>query len=142
MKDLAGTAMMLALTTAVAIGCYGATAHGVALRTEVESLERQLAAEARRVRNLEAELHTRARMPLIERWNERALKMSAPATGQFMGSAVQLVSLVSPPPPAAATPPAAPAPQLALALAEAPAPAVLVRAAYPAPAATPSSPED
>ncbi len=114
MKDYAGTALMVALTTVVAIGCYGVTAHGAAQRAEIESLQRKLVADGRAIRDLQVELRTRARMPLIERWNDDVLKMSAPQAGQFMRSPVQLVSMMAPEPDVESLP-AAPQMQLALA---------------------------
>ncbi|GGI93348.1 hypothetical protein GCM10007973_32010 [Polymorphobacter multimanifer] len=157
MKDYAGTALMVALTTIVGIGCYGATAHGVAQRAEIESMQRKLVADGRAIRDLQVELRTRARMPLIERWNDDVLKMSAPQAGQFMRSPVQLVSMIAPelepgpepgPGPEGNALPSAPQMRLAItpeapgpgarvvqaALVDAPAteaPATLLRASYP-----------
>jgi hypothetical protein len=99
MRDYAGSALMVAITTLVGIGCYAASAHGAAQRDAIQKMRRQLVADTRAIRDLEAELRIRARLPQLERWNQEVLKMSAPAAGQFMRSPVQLASLVSPPKP-------------------------------------------
>jgi hypothetical protein len=138
MRDYAGSALMVAITTLVGIGCYAASAHGAAQRDEIQKMRRQLVADTRAIRDLEAELRTRARLPQLERWNQDVLKMSAPAAGQFLRSPVHLASLVSPP--KAETP--APALQYALAPATPDAAATpslpsrpgVVQASYAAPA--------
>jgi len=91
---------MVAITTLVGIGCYAASAHGAGQRDDIQSMRRQLVSDVRAIRDLEAELRTRARLPQLERWNEDVLKMSAPAAGQFMRSPVQLASLMTPKAPA------------------------------------------
>ncbi len=148
MSSYARSALMVALTVAVCTGCYSATYYGVEQRGEIEKLHRSLARHDRAIRNLEAEVGTRARLPLLERWNEKVLQMSAPAVGQFMRSPVQLVSLVAPAAPvepmvqpaiAPAKPATAPAPTVvqvrfdAAPAATTPAaePAALVRVAWP-----------
>ena len=129
MRDYAGSALMVAITTIVGIGCYAASAHGAAQREAVEKMRRQLVSDTRVIRDLQAELRTRARLPQLERWNQDVLKMSAPAAGQFLRSPVHLASLVSPPKPD--TPEAGtPGPTLQYALAP----------ATPEAAATPSLP--
>jgi hypothetical protein len=112
MKDYAGTFLLVLLTTVIGIGCYGAATHGTSQRSATDDMRRQLVAEARAIRNLEAELRTRARLPQLERWNDQVLKMSAPAASQFMASPVQLINLVTPPAP---TVPAEPQLRFALA---------------------------
>ncbi|WP_416907992.1 MAG: hypothetical protein ACMVO5_13410 [Polymorphobacter sp.] len=116
MKDFAGSLLMVLLTMVIGIGCYGAATHGASQRAAIDDMRRQLIAEAREIRDLEAELRTRARLPQLERWNDQVLKMSAPAAGQFMATPVQLINLVTPPEPVA---PALEAPTLRLAVAPA-----------------------
>lgn len=145
MKDYAGTLLLVALTTMIGIGCYGVTAHGAGQRNEIESMQRKIAADGRAIRDLEMELRTRARMPLIERWNQDVLKMSAPRAGQFMRSPMQLVSMMTPetdadrrtlaPTVRLALAPAMPVAQPGLvqaSVAVSDAPAVVLRTAYPA----------
>jgi hypothetical protein len=109
----------MAITVLVGIGCYGATTHGVAQRDAIQKMRRQLAADTRAIRDLEAELRTRARLPQLERWNDEVLKMSAPAAGQFLRSPVHLAHLVSPVRPETAPEAAPAAPTLRYAIAPA-----------------------
>jgi len=113
MRDYAGSALMVAITTLVGIGCYAVSARGAAEREAIQKMRRQIVADTRAIRDLEAELRTRARLPQLERWNQDVLKMSAPAAGQFLRSPVHLASLVSPP--ASAAPQPGPSLQYALA---------------------------
>lgn len=115
MKDYAGTLLMVVMTTLIGIGCSSAVTHGASQRSGIDDMRRSIVSEARAIRDLEVELRTRARLPQLERWNEQVLKMSAPAAGQFMGSPVQLINLVTPPKPVA---PAVPELRFALAPAE------------------------
>jgi len=156
MRDYAGSAILMAITTLVGIGCYTAAAHGAADRDAILQMKRQLIADGRAIRDLEAELRTRARLPQLERWNDEVLKMSAPAATQFMRSPVQLASLINPEKPAdgeagptlryAITPatPAAPAAgptaavvQVRTTINEDSAPARLVLSTYATPATAP-----
>jgi hypothetical protein len=140
MRDYAGSALMMAITTLVGIGCYSATAHGASERDAIQKMRRQLVADSRAVRDLEAELRIRARLPQLERWNDEVLKMSAPASVQFMRSPVQLASLVNPAKPEAPAAETAPALQYAVTPAQpaAPSAATVVRVRLDAtPLATP-----
>ncbi|WP_439532949.1 hypothetical protein [Polymorphobacter sp.] len=129
MRDYAGSALLMAITTLVGIGCYATTAHGAAERDAIQKMRRQLVSDGRAIRDLEAELRTRARLPQLERWNQDVLKMSAPSATQFMRSPVQLASLVNPAPVPAAEP--GPTIQYAIAPAAAPAaPAGVVQARF------------
>jgi hypothetical protein len=130
----AGSALMLFVTMAAAIGSYTVNLRVSSERTEVDRLRHRLVADARDIRNLQAELRTRARLPEMQRWNDSVLQMSAPAATQYLQSPVQLASFgAAPAPPAAAQPDvryavATPAPA-------APITAPVQRAAYrPAPA--------
>ncbi|KAB7644467.1 hypothetical protein [Polymorphobacter fuscus] len=127
MRHYAGSAMMLLVTTAVIVGSYTVNLKVSAERAQVEKLRRTLVADARNIRNLEAELRTRARLPEMQRWNDNVLMMSAPAAGQYLRSPVQLAGFV--PLPAAEAPVrnavTAPVPATAPSVA-----APIVRAAY------------
>lgn len=129
----AGSALMLFVTMAAAIGSYTVNLRVSGERAEVEQLRKRLVADARAIRNLQAELRTRARLPEMQRWNDSVLQMSAPAATQYLQSPVQLASFGAAPPAAAAQPDvryalATPAPA-------APITAPVQRAAYrPAPA--------
>ncbi len=134
----AGSALMLFVTMAAAIGSYTVNLRVSGERSEVEQLRKRLVADARDIRNLQAELRTRARLPEMQRWNDSVLQMSAPAATQYLQSPVQLASF------GAAPQAAAPQPDVRYAVA-APAPAAPItapvqRAAYrPAPVTVPDS---
>jgi hypothetical protein len=131
MRNYAGSAMMLVTTMVAAVGCYTINLKVSGERAGVESLRMQLVADAREVRNLQAELRTRARFPELQRWNDNVLQMSAPVAGQFLRSPVELASY--------AAAPAATKPGIVYAVttpeAAAPVTAPLVTVAYEAPAA-------
>jgi hypothetical protein len=96
---------MLFVTTAVIVGSYTVNLKVSAERAGVERLRRTLVADARQIRDLEAELRTRARPPQIQRWNDEVLMMGTPAAGQYLRGAAQLASFGVPAEaPAAATP--------------------------------------
>jgi hypothetical protein len=97
MRNYAGSAMMLVTTMVAAVGCYTINLKVSGERAGVESLRRQLVADAREMRNLQAELRTRARFPELQRWNDNVLQMSAPAAGQFLRSPVELAGYAAAP---------------------------------------------
>jgi len=97
MRNYAGSAMMLVTTMVAAVGCYTINLKVSSERAEVQELRMQLVADAREMRNLQAELRTRARFPELQRWNDNVLQMSAPAAGQFLRSPVELASYAAAP---------------------------------------------
>lgn len=92
MRHYAGSALMLLVTMVAALASYTVNIRVSAERAAVDGLRRQLVADARDVRNLQAELRTRARLPEMQRWNDNVLLMAAPAAGQYLRSTVQLAS--------------------------------------------------
>lgn len=149
MRHYAGSAVMLLVTTAVIVGSYTVNLKVSSERAEVDRLRRTLVADARSIRNLEAELRTRARPPQIQRWNDEVLMMGTPAAGQYLRNPMQLASFVAPPETvptvrnAIATPapvePAVTAPLVRAAYRPAaPAPAAAVTVAYRPPAPRPA----
>lgn len=96
MRHYAGSAVMLLVTTAVIVGSYTVNLKVSAERAEVERLHRTLVADARSIRDLEAELRTRARPPQIQRWNDDVLMMGTPAAGQYLRNPMQLASFAAP----------------------------------------------
>jgi hypothetical protein len=96
MRHYAGSAVMLLVTTAVIVGSYTVNLKVSAERAEVERLRRTLVADARSIRDLEAELRTRARPPQIQRWNDDVLMMATPAAGQYLRNPMQLASFAAP----------------------------------------------
>jgi hypothetical protein len=102
MRNYAGSALMLVITMAAAIGSYTVNLRVSAERSAVEKLQRQLVADAREIRTLQVELRTRARFPEMQRWNDGVFQMSAPSAGQYLRNPVQLASFgASPDTPAA-----------------------------------------
>ncbi len=97
MRNYAGSAMMLVTTMVAAVGCYTINLKVSSERAGVESLRTQLVSDAREMRNLQAELRTRARFPELQRWNDNVLQMSAPVAGQFLRSPLQLASYAAAP---------------------------------------------
>lgn len=129
MRNYGGSALMLFVTMAAAVGSYTINLKVSGERAAVDGLRRQIARDARDARNLQAELRTRARFPEMQRWNDDVLQMSAPSAAQFVHSPVQLASYGAEP---VAPPAAAPAVQYAVtAPVQVAAPAAtIVRAAY------------
>ncbi len=153
MRNYGGSALMLLVTMAAAIGSYTINLKVSGERAAVDALRRQIVSDARDMRNLQAELRTRARFPEMQRWNDSVLQMSAPSAQQYLRSPVQLASFGVVPPtdvaqPAvrfAVTAPVQAAPVtdsiVRTAYAREPAPvaaATLVRASYPAPQRRPA----
>jgi hypothetical protein len=132
-----GTVPMLAVTVVAALGFYTLTLTVSAERTEVERLQRQIASGMSDVRTLEAELKTRARLPVLQKWNDEVLALGAPLPKQFVDAPVQLAAYAPGlPDPVAAEP----AVQLAVveeAPAPAPAAATIQKTSYEVAATTP-----
>ena len=127
---------MMAATAAAILGFNTLSMHVSAERSKVEKLQSRIAADLRDIRALEAELRTRARLPVLQTWNDNVLALSAPTSRQFADSPVQLAAFA---PGAAEVAPGTPAVQLALATPATPvvqAPGI-VKAAYEVPAAAP-----
>lgn len=134
MRNYAGSALMLIVTMAAAIGSYTVNLRVSAERTAVDKLRNRLVADAREIRTLQAELRTRARFPEMQRWNDGVFQMSAPAAGQFLRSPLQLASYGAAP----ATPANASRPDVQYAVTAPvalPAPAPTLTVAYAPPAA-------
>ena len=140
MRNYLGQAAMLATTIMLAVGCYSLSLRVSGERAAVDKLRRQMVADSRDIRTLQAELRTRARMPELQRWNDEtaSLRMKAPVAAQYLRDPVQLASFARPP--AAAVAAEAPVLRYAVtgdapkAVPVAPA-AALVRTAYAVPAA-------
>lgn len=87
-----GTVSMMAGTAVAILAFNTLSLHVSAERAKVERLERGIAADLRDIRALEAELRTRARLPVLQTWNDNVLAMSAPTAKQFADSPVQLAA--------------------------------------------------
>lgn len=131
-----GSVSMMAATAAAILGFNTLSMHVSAERSKVEKLQSRIAADLRDIRALEAELRTRARLPVLQTWNDNVLALSAPTARQFADSPVQLAAFA---PGAADVVPGTPAVQLALATqattaVQAPG---IVKAAYEVPVSAP-----
>ncbi len=124
-----GTVSMMAATAVAILAFNTLSLHVSAERAKVDRLQASIARDLRDIRALEAELRTRARLPVLQKWNDNVLAMSAPTAKQFADSPVQLAAFA----PGAAGPAAA-APNVQLALATSDGAAMpkpgLVKAAY------------
>ena len=131
-----GSVSMMAATAAAILGFNTLSMHVSAERSKVEKLQSRIAGDLRDIRALEAELRTRARLPVMQTWNDNVLALSAPTSRQFADSPVQLAAFA---PGAAEVVPGTPAVQLAIATqattaVQAPG---IVKAAYEVPAPAP-----
>lgn len=91
-----GSAGLALVTLGAGLGLYLVSYSVGAERGGISRLERQIAADRRDIRALEAELRVRSNLPQLERWNASALALAAPKAGQILESEVQLASLVQP----------------------------------------------
>jgi hypothetical protein len=123
MRQYLSALLWIAGTTTVVAAAQVITTRAAAERRAVTRLNIELVENTVRVRELEAELRTRAGLPELQRWNDAVFQMAAPQGGQILRSPVQLAAF-------AARPEAPPAVQYAVAEAGVGAPA----AAVPAPA--------
>ena len=108
-----GSTTMIAGAMASAIGFYTLSLHVSAERGEADRLRARIASDLKDIRALEAELRTRARLPVLQKWNDDVLAMAAPSAKQFVDSPVQLASFA----PRSAAPAAVAEPTVQLALA-------------------------
>lgn len=81
-----------------ALGCYMLSLNVAAERADLASLDREIVAAKRDIRDLQTELGTRGRMQQLEHWNAEVLALSAPTSGQFLDSAFTLARFNMPEP--------------------------------------------
>jgi hypothetical protein len=108
MRQHLSALMWITGTTFVVAGAQVITTRAAAERRAVTKLNIELVENTVRVRELEAELRTRAGLPELQRWNDAVFQLAAPQGGQILRSPVQLTSF-------AARPDAAPTVQFAVA---------------------------
>jgi hypothetical protein len=84
-------------TTAVVAGAQVVTTRAAAERRVVTKLNIALVDNKVRIRELEAELRTRAGLPELQRWNDAVFQLSAPQGGQILQSPVQLAAFAARP---------------------------------------------
>ncbi|MDO9487006.1 MAG: hypothetical protein Q7J32_01420 [Sphingomonadaceae bacterium] len=87
-----GTVSMMAATAVAILAFNTLSLHVSAERSKVDRLQASIARDLRDIRALEAELRTRARLPVLQKWNDNVLAMSAPTAKQFASSPVQLAA--------------------------------------------------
>ncbi len=101
MSQYLGTALMLLVTIGSGVGCSAVNLQAATERAEVEKLQRQLAADAKDMRNLRLELINLSRTGYIQSWHGQLARrdgtaMAAPLAWQFLRSPVQLASFAAP----------------------------------------------
>ena len=106
---------MVGAVASAALGCYLVSLRVASERASLEGVETKIVLAQRDIRLLETEIGTRGRLAQLERWNVRAVQLSAPTADQFVETGFQLATLVKPE--------AKPAVDLPVVLASAPAPA-------------------
>lgn len=77
-----------------ALSFYLVSLQVAAERTELESVERQIAVTQRQIRHLETEFSARASLRQLEAYNNEVLALAAPKVDQYLTSEVQLASYV------------------------------------------------
>lgn len=87
------------IATAVAgaaLGCYLVSLRVASERAALEQVEAQIVRTQSQIRLLQTEIGTRGRLAQLERWNVRALSLSAPSADQILGDKFQLARLIRP----------------------------------------------
>ncbi|OSZ72596.1 hypothetical protein CAP39_04550 [Sphingomonas sp. IBVSS1] len=142
MRQYLSAMLWITATTVIVASAQVITTRAAAERRAVTRLNIELVDNKVRIRELEAELRTRAGMPEMQRWNDAVFQMAAPQSSQILRSPVQLAAF-------AARPDALPRVQMAVAVdaplaAEAPPPASetgarVLKTSFGTPAATASA---
>ena len=89
---------MATAVAGAALGCYLVSLRVASERAALEEVEAQIVSTQVDIRLLQTEVGTRARLAQLERWNLRALSLSAPSASQILGDKFQLARLVRPEP--------------------------------------------
>ena len=87
---------MATAVAGAALGCYLVSLRVASERAALEEVESAIVGTQSDIRLLQTEIGTRARLTQLERWNVRALALSAPTAGQILGDKFQLARLVRP----------------------------------------------
>ena len=87
---------MATAVAGAALGCYLVSLRVASERAALEQVESAIVETQSDIRLLQTEIGTRARLTQLERWNVRALALSAPTAGQILGDKFQLAKLVRP----------------------------------------------
>jgi len=97
MRQYLSALLWITGTTIVVAGAQVVTTRAAAERRAVTRLNIELVENTVRVRELEAELRTRAGLPELQRWNDAVFQLAAPQGGQILRSPVQLASFAARP---------------------------------------------
>lgn len=97
MRQYLSALLWIAGTTTVVAAAQVITTRAAAERRAVTRLNIELVENTVRVRELEAELRTRAGMPELQRWNDAVFQMAAPQGGQILRSPLLLASFAAHP---------------------------------------------
>ena len=87
---------MVASCAGAALGCYLVSLRVASERSALEGVETQIVTTQRDIRLLQTEIGTRGRLAQLERWNVKALALSAPAADQFLNGSFELAKLTQP----------------------------------------------
>ena len=87
---------MVGAVASAALGCYLVSLRVASERAALEGVETKIVLAQRDIRLLETEIGTRGRLAQLERWNVRAVQLSAPTADQFVETGFQLATLVKP----------------------------------------------
>ena len=87
---------MVGAVASAALGCYLISLRVASERAALEGVETKIVLAQRDIRLLETEIGTRGRLAQLERWNVRAIQLSAPTADQFVDSGFQLATMVKP----------------------------------------------
>jgi hypothetical protein len=97
MKHYVSAIVWIICTTTVVAGAQVVTTRAAAERRAVTRLNIALVENTVRIRELEAELRTRAGLPELQRWNDAVFQLSAAQGGQILQSPVQLAAFAARP---------------------------------------------
>lgn len=109
MRQYLSAMVWITATTVIVASAQVVTTRAAAERRAVTRLNIDLVDNKVRIRELEAEMRTRAGMPEMQRWNDAVFQMAAPQSSQILQSPVQLAAF-------AVQPDAAPRVQMAVAV--------------------------
>lgn len=97
MRQYLSAMLWITATTVIVASAQVITTRAAAERRAVTRLNIELVDNKVRIRELEAELRTRAGMPEMERWNAAVFQMAAPQSAQILRSPVQLAAFATQP---------------------------------------------
>ena len=87
---------LVASCAGAALGCYLVSLRVASERSALEKIETRIVTTQREIRLLQTEIGTRGRLAQLERWNVKALALSAPSADQFLNGSFELARLIQP----------------------------------------------